>query len=423
MNLFLFCRFFLKGLRRNFKIIRYGDVPDVYKNSAVMDRYKFAKPGFNGQLRSLRELAKHLLRRQIKVYKIPDCGVIYCGGSVNNEREFSFLSGLLEADSRVPPYDRQQNLSFVQAAEYKKTSCEMFVSVLVFFLSLLYFSRIRLGPVSLKYLLTYGKIFLQVYTSIRRHPNRIRALVVANDHTDFPVAASMVMQLFRVPVVYVQHAEVSGAFPPLDFSISVLRNKKSLEMYRRCGDVVGDTFIIPRREKLDVFKRVTEPWSHNAHVVVYLSSVYEEEAVQRCIEALQQNANVLDVGIKPHPRANHEFLHSVRGVSIYDTIPAHEHVAVVPNSSVLIELLEQGVPVFQLFELDEVDRDYYGFVKEGIAPEVFIEDLRKPFWVSSFYDEQWVSRFAAYSPAVDDSWRASVPALVARMEVLLRPVE
>ncbi|MBO6848897.1 MAG: hypothetical protein JJ867_00290 [Marinobacter sp.] len=421
MSLIRFTALFFKGLRRNFKIIRYGDVPDVYQTPAILERYSFASPGFNGFVCSAKELARHLLRRRLKVYSVPVKPFIYCGGSANNEREFSFFSRLLTSDLPISDYGQEQNLSFVSAKEVDKTRFEMMVSVALFCFCLLYLFRIRVGPVSLKYLLTYSKVFLQVYASTRRQQVNVSALVVANDHTDFPVAASMVMQYLHVPVVYVQHAEISSAFPQLDFSVSVLRNQKSLDIYRAIGPVPGDVFVIPRREKSEHFMKMLESRAQEVSVVVYLSSVFDEEVVLRCVDALRCNPGVVNVGIKPHPRANQEFLHTVRGVSIYDSIPPFEHVAIVPNSSVVIELLEAGTPVFQYFQLDGVGHDYYGFVSEGVAPEVSTKDLSGSFWMSEFYDDNWVSKFAAYSPAVDDSWRASVPALIAKMESYLRP--
>lgn len=421
MRLIGFTVLFFKGLRRNFKIIRYGDVPDVYKTPAILERYAFASPGFKGFVLSIKELARHLLRGRLKVYGVPATPFIYCGGSSNNEREFSFFSRLLTGHLPISDYERTQNLSFVPAKEVKKSRFEIVVSFTLLCFCILYLFRIRVGPVSLKYLLTYSKVFLQVYASTRRQPLNVGALVVANDHTDFPVAASMVMQYWRIPVIYVQHAEVSSAFPELDFSVSVLRNQKSVERYRANGPVSGDIFVIPRRDNLERFKALMERRAEHMPVVLYLSSVFDEEAVLQSIDALQRNSGVVSLGIKPHPRANQEFLHAVRGVSIYDSIPRFDHIAIVPNSSVVIELLEAGIPVFQYFQLDGVGRDYYGFVREGIAPEIRTNDLTGPFWISEFYDDQWVPKFAAYSPAVDDSWRASVPALIARMKSYMPP--
>lgn len=421
MKLLRFAALYHRGLRRNFKIIRYGDVPDVYKTPAVLERYAFASPRFKGFLLSVKELSRHLLRGRIKIYSIPSEPLVYCGGSANNEREFSFFSDLLSGHLSVSEYDRTQNLSFVPAKEVKKSRFEIMVSFTLLCFCILYLFRIRVGPVSLKYLLTYSKVFLQVYASTRRQPLNVGALVVANDHTDFPVAASMVMQYWRIPVVYVQHAEVSSAFPELDFSISILRNQKSVERYRANGPVSGDIFVIPRRENRERSTALMERRAEHMPVVLYLSSVFDEEAVLQSIDALQRNSGVVSLGIKPHPRANHEFLHAVRGVSIYDSIPRFDHIAIVPNSSVVIELLEAGIPVFQYFQLDGVGRDYYGFVREGIAPEIRTNDLIGPFWMTEFYGDQWVPKFAAYSPAVDDSWRAAVPALIARMKSYMPP--
>ncbi|MDR5907500.1 hypothetical protein [Franzmannia qiaohouensis] len=420
MSFLSFNRYFFKGLQRNFKIIRYGDVPEVYKTPLVVERYAFASPSIKGHLRSLKELAKHLLRSDLKTYEMPEALFIYCGGSANNEREFSFFSRLVLDELPVSEYSRKDNISFVNTKVVKKTRFEYTVSFYLFFLCLLYLFRIKLGPVSLKYLLTYAKVFLNVYASTRRHDMKVHALVVANDHTDFPVAASMVMQYQKIPVVYVQHAEVSDSFPPLDFSVSVLRNQKSLDIYRSIGKVSGDAFVVPRRQESQNLSKIFQKKSGKVPVAIYLSSVFSQDAVVRCVDALKTNANVLSIGIKPHPRASQEFLRSISDVTIHDSIPAFEHIAIVPNSSVVIELLEAGIPVFQYFELDDVGHDYYGFVREEIAPEVSLKDLYFPFWNSGFFNDQWLLKFAAYSPSVNDSWRVSLPTLISKMKSYIR---
>ncbi|MEG3081831.1 hypothetical protein R3F64_18415 [Halomonas sp. 5021] len=420
MSFLKFVFWFYKGLERNFKIIRYGDVPDIYNTDKVLERFYFASPGIKGVISSAKELAKNLLQGDIKIYDIPDVHFIYCGGSANNEREFSFFSNLLSEKLLVENYKREKNLSFVSAKTFKKTKFEFLVSLLLFVLCLFYFFRIKLGPVSLKYLLTYAKVFLNVYASTRRQEMNVCALVVANDHTDFPVAASMIMQYLKIPVIYVQHAEVSSSFPPLDFSVSVLRNHKSLDVYRNIGKVTGDVFIVPRRPKSQNLSRIHQRTTDKASVVIYLSSVFSQDAVLLCLDALKRNANVLSVGVKPHPRASQEFLRTISDITIYDSTPPFEHIAIVPNSSVVIELLEEGIPVFQYFELDDVGHDYYGFVRERIAPEISTRDLQASFWNSVFYDDQWLSRFADYSPSVTDSWRASLPVLISKVKSYIR---
>lgn len=420
MNFFNFTKLFFKGLERNFKIIQYGNVPEIYNTRVVVERYAFASPTIIGIAHSIKEIGKHLLRSDLKIHEIPKTPFLYCGGSANNEREFLFFSRLISGELPVHDYERRENISFVSAQVVKKTKFEYVVSAYLFFLCLLYLFRFKLGPVSLKYLVMYAKIFLNVFASTRRQEMKVCALVVANDHTDFPVATSMIMQYLHIPVIYVQHAEVSTAFPPLDFSVSVLRNQKSLDIYRSIGGVSGDVFIVPRRHKAQNFSKIFQKSDENVQVVIYLSSVFSQEVVQRCVDALKNNSAVLGVGIKPHPRASQEFLRTVKGVSIHDSIPSFEHIAIAPNSSVVIELLESGVPVYQCFELDDVGRDYYGFVREGVAPEVLLKDLQGPFWNLEFYNDQWLSKFAVYSPSVNDSWRENLPELISKMKGYMR---
>lgn len=419
MKAFRFIYFFFKGLERNFKIIRYGDVPEIYKTQSYMERYAFAGRSLRGFVLSVKELARHLLRPVQKHYSLPDSRILYCGPTKNNEREFEFLSQLLNEEMGTPLYDRGDNLSFVSSREIKKSSSERFLSVAVFLFCLLYLFRIKLGPISLKYLIVYGKVFLQLFSSIRRSDANFDLVVIANDHTDFPVVTNMVMKYLRVPVIYVQHAEISSSFPRLDFDISVLRNKKSLTKYQGVGKVSGDVFIIPRKERSEHFSRLFESRESKSHVVIYLSSIFNFERVRSCIEALRSNPGVSSIGVKPHPRADKEVLRSIEGISIYDNFPLFDHIAIVPNSSVVIELLELGVPVFQFFDLDDIGRDYYGFVKAGIVPEVSFAELSKPFWEVSYFDDAWMGRFSEYSPAVDDLWREQIPALTKRVQNFL----
>lgn len=421
MSLAKLTSLFFDGLNRNFKIIRYGDVPNVYKSDVHQERYGFAGPGIKGYLLSIKELARHLLRPTLKIYTMPSSGVLYCGGSANNEREFLFFSQLI-SDNRmsIPGYERNHNLSFVPSQELRKTLGERLLSLLLLFYCCLYLSRIKLGPTALKYLIVYAKVFAQVFSSVRRQSVSAGVAVVANDHTDFPVVASMVMKYFSVPVVYVQHAEISRYFPPLDFDVSILRNHKTLDRYREIGEISGEVFIIPRREKDESFDRIFRARSSKTAVVIYLSSVFDVTELRKCVAVLQKNSDVLSVGVKPHPRSDCETLRCMPGVSVYDSIPPVEHVAIAPNSSVVVELLERGVPVFQYFKLDDVGSDYYGFVEEGIACAVTADELATRFWQTDFYGDEWAGRFAQFSPSVDESWRESVPVLVSRIERFLR---
>lgn len=420
MKIFKFTYYFFKGLERNFKLIRYGDVPKIYRHKVYMDRYHFADDGVKGVLLSIKEIMRHLFKNKLKDYDVGAHKVLFCGGSLNNEKEFLFFSDLLKGDVPECKYDRAYNLSYMPFLEREKTVFEKLLSIVIFSFCCVYILRIKIGPISLKYLITYSKLFLQVYANIRRAGGRPCLAIVANDHTDFPVATSMVMHCMGVPVGYLQHAEISSAFPALDFDFSILRNQKSLEKYLEIGKVVGDIFIIPRRDLGFDMSFMPKPDSLNSvSVIIYISSIYEPAALRLCIRSLKANFGVNRIGVKPHPRSDVKPIEDITEVSIYYTIPEFDHVAIVPNSSVVIELLEVGVPVFQYFDLDNVTADYYGFVADKVAPEIKLEDLEKQFWKTSFFDEEWIERLSQYSPGVDDSWRESFPLLVAKLRACL----
>ncbi len=419
MNILKVVYFYFKGLNRNFKIIKYGDVPSIYNSPAILERYAFADGSVKSYFLSVFEMAAQLLRDTQKIYVLPSGKVAYCGGSKNNEREFDFFASIM-SEVEGCQYEKGLNLSFVPSAEKKKLMSERLLSFVLFIGCAGFLFRVRLGPVSLKYLIVYSKVFLQLISSCERQELRARLMVVANDHTDFPVVASMVMQYYRVPVLYVQHAEISHNFPPLDFDVSILRNVKSLQKYEAIGKVRGDIYVVPRSGSSGDWRQLSRTAKRaNAAVVIYLSSVFDVAEVLKCVSALLKNDSVSQVGVKPHPRADISLLCLPPQVFVYSSIPEFEHIAVVPNSSVVIELLEHGVPVFQYFDLDEVAADYYGFVRENITKQINLDDMNTPFWLIDFYESEWLSRFKIYSPAADESWRASLPVLMRQISSYL----
>jgi hypothetical protein len=358
----------------------------------------------------VRLLRRELLVKADRIVKLPKSDVLFCGGSANNEREFIFLADTLSEYGGLT-YSKDENFSFLPHVNLKRSWLDRVIAFLVFFVSCLYLVKIKIRPVSIKYLLYFGRIYLRVYFSFAQSPWLPKILVVANDHTDLPVAAAMVAKLFRCRLIYVQHAEVTGNFPALDFDISVLRNEKALDVYRCIGEVRGDIYIIPRDKNAgqavgSVLSDMVEP----VHVVIYLSSVFSSAGLANCIDALKLNKCIEHISIKAHPRGALETLAGY-GVEVLFETPSFKHVAVVANSSVAIELLGAGVKVFQCFMLDEIPRDYYGFVAERVVSEVIPTRLSERFWNNSFYDEQWITMFAKYSPAVRDNWMASLPLL------------
>lgn len=400
-----FIFFFYKGLERNFKIINYGQVPEIYITEKVTEKYFFAK-GFRSIGAVVKNLMHDLLSGVVRKFNLPVAQVLFCGASRNNEREFQYFAEAFSSPGVNFRYSRESNISFVEQTRSRHSSKTRLVFALIFILSVLYVLRIRICPTSYKYLVSYARLFGWIYLSSVGRVEAAKLAVVANDHTDFPVAFSMVMQLLGVQTLYVQHAEVTEKFPALDFDYSILRNVRSHRTYEAISRVRGRVFVVPRVFELPGIGRLSKPAPVDVHVVVYLSSVFDEAQVCACVEALRGNPNVISVSVKRHPRVSVEEIHAVVDIEVLDAIPDYEHIAVVPNSSVAIELLEAGVRVYQCFALDRVTPDYYGFVRGGITRELMLDDLCASFWNDGFYGADWLPKFKIYSPGVDEEWRA-----------------
>ncbi|WP_254277424.1 hypothetical protein [Halomonas sp. 3H] len=244
--------------------------------------------------------------------------------------------------------------------------------------------------------------------------------IFANDHTDISVALSMVMKLQNVPRIYVQHAEVTKDFPALDFEISILRNKKSLDTYAEIGKIEGAVYIIPREGKAASFEEITYALPDKVKVVIYLSSTFLKDKLEEVVHLCQSNTDVESVAIKKHPRSKESDFAFLNGSAyVHDVVPEYGHIALVPNSSVVIDLLHVGVKVYQLFELDNIREDYYGFVKESLTPRVAISQLKAGFWKSDFYNDDWLDRFEAYDPSISDHWKEDLVRLRSELPMML----
>src|SRR5690625_438661 len=136
----------------------------------------------------------------------------------------------------------------------------------------------------------------------------------------------MVMKLQGVRRIYVQHAEVTKDFPALDYEISVLRNKKSLDTYAEIGKIVGSAYIIPREEKAASFEKITFVSPDKVKVVIYLSSTFLKDKVEEVVNLCQSNTGVESVAIKKHPRSQESDFEFLNGhLLVHGAVPEYDH--------------------------------------------------------------------------------------------------
>lgn len=422
LNFYYAVRFFFRGLEKNFKIIRFGDVPVYHVRREAEEKYKRLNTSHMPRVLAAVYLFREFFLPRHKSYTGPAPEALYCGSTRNNEREFLFLQDLM-SNSEVAglfEYKKQKNISFYSTRKGNNGLYHVFVRLIFYFCCLAYLCRIKVNPTSLRFLVRFASAYYRLFVYFSRSKGKPRISVFANDHTDISVALSMIMKLYGVPRIYVQHAEVTKDFPALDYEISILRNEKSLNTYAAIGEIEGAAYIMPREEKTTSFEAITDASPDKVKVVIYLSSTFLKEKVEEVVNLCQSNADVVSVAIKKHPRSQESDFTFLNGdMLVHDVAPEYEHIALVPNSSVVIDLLHAGVKVYQLFELDNIREDYYGFVKNSVTPRVAVSELKAGFWKNDFYDDAWLDRFETYDPSISDHWKENLVRLRSEVSMML----
>jgi hypothetical protein len=374
--------------------------------------------------------AKSLLLKSLRGFRPsfhpdpPALPWIACGKTRNNLREFAFLKELLRKHGiregfenlALKPTDRtfravDMNSHFIAAiGKYFRRYCD---------------GRERLSGALFYQLVQYTRSYINWKHSLPFGACDARLAIVANDHSPGYVAFAMRAKELGIARLYLQHAEVSKAFPALDFELSVLRNRASLDIYAGAGPVSGKAFILPReKESFDLAKLRATPRAP-VTVGLYLTSRMNFPELARGVELLLRNPSIGRLFVKPHPAMPRDRLREAvpDAVPMEAEIPACEHIAVVCNSSVVVELLHRGVPVYQIFGMDPVLDDYYGFVRTGIAPRLGFEQLTGEFWrdYAARIDERWLRAFARLDPTADTAMEETETAFVDEIRKYLRP--
>lgn len=322
----------------------------------------------------------------------------------NNVRELSFLNRLFESNAfQVGVHN------ICDSRRRKRMGVEPeLLSLLAKCVQKFLRRRVDVSPGMLQKLCKFGTSLQGAVDSLAGA--RVRVLVVANDHSPAPVAYTVYARWVGMRTIYLQHAEVSSVFPPLDFDLSILRNRRSLRVYASVGRVSGDVVVAARHESVivepDVLvdRRRKLVASAACTVVVYPSSVFERVRLVELLRRLSCNPSVVSVGVKVHPNSRDEIPNlELLGISLCSGVPDVPHVAICGNSSVVAELLARGCLVFQDFGLDRVTRDYYGFVRGGVAEDFGRFDAGTEFWadVVPEFGEAGLSMLGDYLPELN----------------------
>ena len=359
-------------------------------------------------------------------------GIVFDGSTKNNIREFEFFIRSLD----IKGIDiKKQNYAFCETvtedefdSEKKELQSEIFESVLR-----LYKSRNTITASLVRQQILYSQSFFSYLLAFKRNGACIPAVLVqANDHSPARVAMSMIMKFLKVPRVYLQHAEVTSSFPNLDFDISILRNQKSYDSYVQAGPIIGKVFILSREESLFQIEKLYQVRNTGVKTVIYPTSRIDRASLSRVVVELEKNPNVAELYIKPHPDSVNLLSNDPRlsHVKVLSQTPDFEHIALVGNSSVAVELLHKGIPVYQNFEFDPVQPDYYKLCSDGITLEVSSANLKHQFWKPYPLDFNWFEKYSKLDPSAQsdgtlvlNAFRSAFNDLLTQRENYLRPIK
>lgn len=359
------------------------------------------------------------------VYPVERPWIAY-GKTRNNLREFAFFKELLEQHGIREDFENLGLKPTVKMFRAVDTN-SYFISSIIQYFRQYCDRRERLSAGVFYQLVQYTRSYINWKNSLSFEASKgISLAIVANDHSALNVAFAMRAKELGIARLYLQHAEVSNAFPDLDFELAVLRNRASLDIYSGIGPVSGKVFIIPReKDRFNLERLRGARLRAPVTVGVYLTSRMNFPELARAVGLLSRNPSIGRLFVKPHPSMPLEKLREVlpEGVALETEIPAYEHIAIVCNSSVVVELLHRGIPVFQTFGMDPVQEDYYGFVRTGIAPGLRFEQLTGEFWrdYAAFIDERWLQAFSRLDPTADASAQDAAAEFTGEIRKLIRP--
>lgn len=397
-------KIYLSGLLASVKVIRNGNDLSIREidsydpeNNKVTDRfYSVVSLPFI--------LYKKIVRGKFKCLNVNYSELIYAGHTFNNIKEFDFFyescSDYLEVGDRCNDLN---NLVFFEKGKNIKFKSKNHLIVrfgMSFILFLLFLTRrIKLNNTSLKYTLDYTNYFLFYYFNFNRNNENLPSVIVlSNDHTPHYLAISKVSKFFSIKRIYMQHGSVSEIFPTLDFELSVLRDKASYDIYNKLGPIAGDVVRLSRA------KVAPKAFCHDPtalfDIVIMPSSVVDEIKLISLIKKLKNNRHVGVVYIKPHPRFKvNDVIKSMVEVINQLEGDVNNKVIIAGNSSVALEVKLQGYDVYQCFDIDDIERDYYGYVTNNLIAEIKLSEIDTFTFCATNKDIE--SNLKQYSPLLE----------------------
>lgn len=205
----------------------------------------------------------------------------------------------------------------------------------------------------------------------------LKMVVMANDHVLITRCLIELTEKHHIKSLYVQHASVTTAFPPLRFDYSFLDGLESYEKYKAVGNMRGHVFLSgsPRFDAFYNYKEGEKKYK----VGIALNEIdSEEQALNLCLY-LKNNYSA-SIIVRPHPGMlipNNLLFHEDKfvkhGFDVSDprkdlsyVFLASVDVMIANESGIHLDAALMGVPSL-LFNFSDNDvLDWYSYIKKGL---------------------------------------------------------
>ena len=228
------------------------------------------------------------------------------------------------------------------------------------------------------YLDAYGYFLVGVVFLKKLKP---KALVLSNDHGAQPRALMLAARLLSIPTVYLQHADVTSGFPPLEFDYALLEGTNALRKYAVKNSQCQIFLVGMARRTLKKEVREASLYSRLGVAVNHFDS---SERIHSILSEIKDALPDMELVLRPHPNDRGRFqslrnLCSAFGIRYSDPVVElpwqflkHLDFVVAGNSAIVLEAALAGVVPLQHELLLQVQGyDYYGFNEYGIVRNIY----------------------------------------------------
>lgn len=241
------------------------------------------------------------------------------------------------------------------------------------------------------YLLIYGS-YIVFRSFLQKHP--VKAIVVANHYSPICTTFVKAARDENIKTIYIQHAQASDEFPPLNFDYSLLDGYDALKKYDSSGQSNTKVFLIGM-PRMDPFISSVNQKRKLRQLGICINSMDPLYRVEILIKQLVSDFPEIDIILRPHPGDPQlntwEEISSKYSITYSNPLKEESFafltkvdVIIVGVSSIAIEAALLNVyPIY--YDFPGLYLDYFAYIKNGLIDKHTdnYEDIRK--WVSELY--------------------------------------